>query len=62
MNKERLKTMFTLVVELNTSRGKEGKHYASLLLEQARHQAYRVAALDRHVHGQLNDTELDDYI
>lgn len=52
----------TLAIDLMTERGKNRSHFGSLFLEQDEVQAYWVAALDRHEHGQLNEEELKDYI
>ena len=52
----------TLVIDLMSERGKRRNHYGSLFLEQDEIQAYWIAALDRHEHGQLNNVEVADYI
>ena len=52
----------TLAIDLMTERGKNRSHFGSLFLEQDEVQAYWVAALDRHEHGQLNEEEVKDYI
>ena len=52
----------TLVIDLLTKKGKDGEHYGTLMVEQSNVTAYRVAALDVNVHGQLNDDELNDYV
>ena len=52
----------TLVIDLMSEKGKKRNHYGSLFLEQDEIQAYWIAALDRHEHGQLNNVEAADYI
>ena len=43
-------------------KNKKSNHYATLILEQPKHQVYWISALDRHDHGQMDQNELKDYI
>ena len=43
-------------------KNKKSNHYATLILEQPKHQVYWISALDRHEHGQMDPDELKDYI
>ena len=47
-----------------SGKGKHQKknHYATLILKQPKYQVYWISALDRHEHGQMNPTEVKNYI
>ena len=54
----------TLTVDLVSDNGDGAKRekYGCLFVEQSPMQAYLISALDKNIHGQLNDDEKDDYI
>ena len=52
----------TFVIDLHAIQGCNKVHYGSLFLEQPHTQAYWVAGLDRHEHGQMTSVETHDYI
>ena len=54
----------TLTVDLVSDNGGGAKRekYGCLFVEQSPMQAYLISALDKNIHGQLNDDEKNDYI
>ena len=54
--------IYTFVIDLHTLRRGVRVHYGTLFLEQPRTQAYWVAGLDHHEHGQMTTIEMNDYI
>ena len=54
----------TLTVDLVSDNGDSAKRekYGCLFVEQSPMQAYLISALDKNIHGQLNDDEKNDYI